>query len=59
VILEVRDDGQGFDPAAHLGQEHMGLRNMGARAEQVRAVLEVESALAAGTTVRLFIPTLD
>jgi PAS domain S-box-containing protein len=57
VILEVRDDGQGFDPATHAGQEHMGLRNMRSRAEQLGAVLEVQSAIAAGTAVRLFVAT--
>jgi PAS domain S-box-containing protein len=59
VVLEVRDDGQGFDTAAQLGQEHMGLRNMRARAGQAGAVLDIESAPAAGTAVRLFIATQD
>jgi two-component system, NarL family, sensor histidine kinase DevS len=54
--LEVRDDGVGFDAAAHQGREHMGLRNMRARAEQLGGDIEVESAPGAGTVVRLTMP---
>ncbi len=57
VLLEVQDDGQGFDPAVSIGQEHMGLRNMSTRAEQVGAVFGVESRRGIGTTVRLLVTT--
>jgi ligand-binding sensor domain-containing protein len=49
--LEVADDGVGFDPVA-VSEGH-GLRSMRRRAEQIGAVLEVESRPGRGTTVRL------
>jgi len=53
LILEIRDDGHGFDPAANVSEDHLGLRNMRARAEQLGADFEVESSQGAGTVVRL------
>jgi PAS domain S-box-containing protein len=55
VLLEVRDDGSGFDPAGDVGLEHLGLRNMRTRAEQLGADLQLESAPGAGTVVRLLV----
>jgi signal transduction histidine kinase len=55
VLLEVQDDGRGFDPQVSAGQDHMGLRNMRARADQLGAEFEVESAPGAGTAVRMLI----
>ena len=53
-VLEIRDDGRGFDAAqagpAGTGRS-FGLRFMRERAELIGARLEVESAPAAGTTV--------
>ena len=56
LTLEVADDGVGFDPTADLGREHMGLRNMRTRAEQLQGTVEIESAEGAGTTMRLRLP---
>lgn len=51
LVLEVRDDGRGFDPAAV--REGTGLVSMRRRAERIGARLSVESRREGGTTVRL------
>jgi two-component system sensor histidine kinase DegS len=57
-VLEVRDDGRGFDPSAvpEHGRRSFGLRFMRERAELVGAHLEVRSRPDGGTVVRLAIP---
>jgi NO-binding membrane sensor protein with MHYT domain/anti-sigma regulatory factor (Ser/Thr protein kinase) len=50
VSLEVTDDGDGFDPAG-LKHEGSGLYNMKARAQQIRARLEVLSSPGKGTRI--------
>ena len=54
VILEVTDDGTGFDP--ELASGGLGLRSMRERAAAVGGVLRVSSTPDAGTTVRLEVP---
>jgi len=57
VVLEVRDDGAGFDPATQDGtSRRLGLTSMRERAAAVGARLELTSA-AEGTTVRLVVAT--
>jgi signal transduction histidine kinase len=52
VVLTVRDDGVGFDPAEpHPG--HFGLETMRERASRIGAELNLSSAPGAGTTVRV------
>ena len=52
VVVEVRDDGSGFDPAArHPG--HFGLESMHSRAAELGGVLTISSAPGAGTVVRV------
>ena len=54
VVLEVRDDGVGFDPdAAAVRSRRLGLTSMEERAERLGGRLSVQSAPGAGTTVRL------
>lgn len=54
LLLEVEDDGVGFDPEAPaLRSTHLGLTSMEERAERIGAHLEVRSASGKGTTVRL------
>ena len=54
VVMEVEDDGQGFDPSALLpGTPSLGLTTMRERADAIGAVLELESATGAGMSVRL------
>ena len=51
VILEVADNGRGFEPAA-TRSDGMGLLTMRERAEKLGGRLSVESAPGAGTTVK-------
>jgi signal transduction histidine kinase len=54
LLLEVADDGSGFDPQApELRSRHLGLTSMEERAQQLGGRLEIRSAPGAGTTVRL------
>jgi two-component system sensor histidine kinase DegS len=57
-VLEVRDDGRGFDvgAVAARGRRNFGLQFMRERAELVGARFEVHSRPGAGTVVRLAIP---
>jgi PAS domain S-box-containing protein len=57
VVLTVRDDGVGFDPAQpHPG--HLGLETMRDRASRIGAELTLESAPGEGTEVRVRVPRL-
>jgi len=58
-VLEVRDDGRGFDmqTVAARGRRNFGLQFMRERAELVGARFDVRSRLEGGTVVRLAIPT--
>jgi signal transduction histidine kinase len=56
VVLEVDDNGRGFDPAAeHPG--HFGLDSMRSRAAEIGGRITVTSAPGFGTVVRVFVPT--
>ncbi len=52
VLVEIRDDGSGFDPAArHPG--HFGLESMHSRAAELGGRLTISSSPRAGTVVRV------
>jgi signal transduction histidine kinase len=54
LVLEIEDDGAGFDPdAPGLRSRRLGLTSMEERAERLGGWLEIRSAPGAGTTVRL------
>jgi PAS domain S-box-containing protein len=53
-ILELRDDGRGFDPAVPTSR--LGMRGMRERAEAAGAAFEVQSAPGQGTMVRVSMP---
>jgi signal transduction histidine kinase len=54
VVLEVRDDGAGFDPdAPGVRSRRLGLTSMEERAQRLGGRLTVASAPGGGTTVRL------
>jgi signal transduction histidine kinase len=58
LVLEVEDDGSGFDPSApELRSQRLGLTSMEERARRLRGRLALDSAVGAGTTVRLEVPT--
>jgi PAS domain S-box-containing protein len=54
IILEVTDNGEGFEPkkADHNG---MGLQNMQARTAQIKGKLKIISKPGAGTTIRIVV----
>ena len=56
VIVEVSDDGRGFDPNAAVANGHVGLQGMRERAAMVGGILDVQSAPDGGTTVRFEVP---
>lgn len=53
VVLDVRDDGVGFDPSTLRanGERGFGLRSMRQRLSQVAGTLEIESEPGAGTAI--------
>ena len=53
TVMEIEDDGMGFDREAGMEAGGMGLRTMQERAEHLGAQLEVQTAATAGTTVRV------
>jgi signal transduction histidine kinase len=56
VVVEVRDNGRGFDPAGgHPG--HFGLDSMRSRAAEIGALITITSAPESGTLVRVCVPT--
>ena len=56
LVLDVRDDGAGFDPSASRGPQHQGLRNMRSRAERLGGTFEVSSTIGAGTRIIVRVP---
>ena len=58
-VLQIRDDGRGFDigAVAARGRRNFGLQFMRERAELVGARFDIRSAPDGGTVVRLAIPT--
>ena len=56
IMLEVRDDGIGFDPSVSF-PGHLGLESMRERAERLGGTLEVESRPGNGTRILVQIPS--
>ena len=61
VIMELRDDGCGFDPGIIRGgdERHFGLLSMEQRALKLNGRLELQSAPGAGTIVRVTLPLIQ
>jgi signal transduction histidine kinase len=58
IILEVLDDGVGFDPQGkHPG--HLGLRSMQERADQFGWQLDIRSTDQEGTKIRVYAPKME
>jgi signal transduction histidine kinase len=55
VVLEVADDGAGFDPSVR-GGGGFGLPGMRERAERLGGRLQIDSSPGAGTRVRVEVP---
>ena len=56
LVVEIRDDGRGFDPAAAVANGHFGLRSMRQRAEMLGGSLDIATGPGRGTTVRAILP---
>ncbi|MEM9237791.1 MAG: sensor histidine kinase [Verrucomicrobiota bacterium] len=57
--VEVRDDGQGFDPRVPPPRGHFGLHGMRERAQRLGGTFELQSAPGEGTVVKLSVPYVD
>jgi signal transduction histidine kinase len=55
VLVEIRDDGRGFDPAASH-PNHYGIESMRSRAAEIGGVLTITSVADRGTVVRVEAP---
>lgn len=55
VVLEISDDGAGFDPKA-TGRPGVGLASMVSRAEEVGGACEIQSSPGQGTCVSVSVP---
>lgn len=55
AILEVRDDGRGFDPASPSNGQ--GMTTLRARAEALGGTIEITSSAGNGSLIRITIPT--
>jgi signal transduction histidine kinase len=52
----VADDGCGFDPASSVGDSHLGLTIMRARAERSGGRLVIDSTPGVGTRISIYFP---
>src|SRR4030066_344944 len=63
VMLEIQDDGVGFDKKAvestYEQRGSLGLKNMNERTEMVNGVFQLSSTMGKGTTVRVVIPLTE
>lgn len=59
LLLDVRDDGSGFDLSRRTQPTSFGLRGMRQRAERLTGALEVETRPGSGTALSLRLPALD
>jgi PAS domain S-box-containing protein len=56
LLLAVRDEGVGFDPAKPVNGRHLGLASMRERVTLANGTLDIESAPARGTSVIAWLP---
>lgn len=58
-MIDIVDDGKGFDMNHHIGEDHVGLRIMQERAQKINAELSVVSGPGQGTHIRLVLDRPD
>lgn len=58
TTLTIIDDGKGFEPQAATTQQvgRFGLKDLKTRAKAIDAIMDIQSQLQVGTTVRIFVP---
>jgi PAS domain S-box-containing protein len=56
LVLTVRDNGAGFDPAANRERRSLGLASMRERVQLVGGTIRVDSAPGEGTTIAAWVP---
>lgn len=56
AVLQIRDNGDGFNASASVDDSHHGLRNLRRRVASIGGSLELSSTAGKGTTVRAVIP---
>ena len=56
IRIVVEDHGSGFDPDAHIPEDHVGMRLMKERAEQLQGRIEVRSEPGHGTRLEAVLP---
>ncbi|SFW15963.1 ATP-binding protein [Nitrosovibrio sp. Nv17] len=56
LVVEVHDDGKGFDPADAMGKKSFGLLGMRERAAVLGGSIDIVSVREQGTTIRVRIP---
>ena len=56
VHVVVEDHGAGFDTGAHVGEDHVGMKLMRDRAEQLGGRLELDSEPGRGTRIEAILP---
>ena len=57
LLVRIRDDGRGFDPAADGRRTGFGLTSMSERAERIGGVFVLRSSPGEGTTVEVRVPS--
>lgn len=55
-VIDINDNGVGFDAARDAGDSHVGLRIMRERAHRIGAILSFDSAQGKGTHIQLTLP---
>ena len=58
IMLEIRDDGDGFELTATNSKLGHGLSNMRTRIQQVGGEMEISSVVGEGTTITVWVPKL-
>lgn len=56
IVLDIADDGPGFDPGVGLRDDALGLQGMRERVEMLGGSFDVTSALGEGTRLRALLP---
>jgi signal transduction histidine kinase len=59
LLLQVTDDGRGFEPGASDPGNGLGLYSIGERVHAVGGTVQVDSAPGGGTTIRVAVPVRE